>query len=132
MAGFKTNPRPRACALLSPGAGDNGEGMRVLGGQDMGYPENHGTVFFCVAPFSALPFVAIRITFPVAEVPYATFSTKDGHAQKMRNVTIKLQVGTWTSSAEDPHVGRAAVPAADSSAGHLHAAEVGHSSVYPG
>ena len=77
-----------------------GEGFRVVGGMRIGYPNNHHTHFLFANPVGNVPFVGIRIFFPTAEVPYASFETTQGKPQAERIITIKLRLGTWTSSAE--------------------------------
>ncbi len=78
-----------------------GEGFRVVGGMRIGYPDNHHTHFlFANNPVGNVPFVGIRIFFPTVEVPYASFETTQGKPQPQRIITIKLRLGTWTSSAE--------------------------------
>ncbi|KAK4031219.1 P-loop containing nucleoside triphosphate hydrolase protein [Parachaetomium inaequale] len=89
--------KPKECALSFRRDGE----FRILGGKKMGYPDNHRATFLFTNPSKTnLPHVAIRISFPTVEVPYASFSTIHGAPELARVITIKLMVGTWTSSAE--------------------------------
>jgi len=96
---LKGAARPRQCALLFP----DGNDQRVLGGgsHGFGYPGNHRTDFFIAATAVARrPFVGIRLFFPTKEVPYAKFSTTEGHREPARLINIMLHAGTFTSAAE--------------------------------
>lgn len=96
---MQSTARPRECALLFPGGG----GQKVLGGgaPGFGYPSNHRTSFFvCPKPAARRPFAGIRIFFPAKEVPYAKFSTTEGHHESARVINIMLPAGTFTSSAK--------------------------------
>ena len=85
------------CALVF----QDGNNMRIVGGQKMGYPMNHRTQFCWSNQANRRSSVGIRIQFPRLPNSAAAFADVEGHPSEAFFVDIRLHVGTWTSTSEE-------------------------------
>lgn len=104
--------RPRNCAFAFCANGalafpfwpedeQSSGNVKILGGQKLGYPDNHQTRFFFSTGSRSIPHVGLRILFPAKQVDYASFSNTNGLPLTEYTITIKLRAGTFTSRGRD-------------------------------
>jgi hypothetical protein len=79
-----------------------GKKLFVLGGMEIGYPNNHSTRFYVNNGGQNMPHVGIRIQFPVRQnLEFASFSDDQGTPLENHSITVKLRAGTFTSFGRD-------------------------------
>jgi len=85
------------CALVF----QDGDNVRIVGGQKIGYPTHHRTNFCLSGQPNRRPSVGIRIYFPRSAHNAVAFAGGDGKPSPALVIEIRLHVGTWTSTADE-------------------------------